>query len=69
KKLIFLPADLAKALKANKIEEAFFNSLSFTNRKEYLDWVVSAKREETRATRVAETIERLAKGWKNPANR
>ena len=68
-KLIFLPEDLAGALKGATQEETFFNTLSFTNRKEYLEWVVSAKRAETRATRVKETIARLGKGWKNPANR
>ncbi|HEV7333813.1 MAG TPA: YdeI/OmpD-associated family protein [Flavisolibacter sp.] len=69
KKLVFLPDDLAAALNGAKREKAFFESLSFTNKKEYLEWVVSAKREETRAGRVKETVERLGKGWKNPANR
>lgn len=69
KKQVFLPDDLAAALKKAKDEKAFFESLSFTNKKEYVEWVVTAKRDETRATRVKETIERLGKGWKNPANR
>jgi hypothetical protein len=69
KKAIFLPEDLAAALKEAKAEAQFFNSLSFTNRKEYVEWLVSARREETRSTRVRETVERLGKGWKNPANR
>ena len=69
KKQIFLPEDLANALKKAHTEGHFFESLSFTNRKEYVEWVVSAKREETRSTRVRETVERLGKGWKNPANR
>lgn len=69
KKLIFLPADLENALKSAKSESDFFNSLSFTNRKEYVEWIVSAKREETRTKRIAESMERLGKGWKNPANR
>jgi hypothetical protein len=69
KKLVFLPDDLAAALDKAKEEKAFFERLSFTNKKEYLEWVVSAKREETRAARVKESIERLRKGWKNPANR
>lgn len=69
KKLVFLPDDLANALQKANDEKAFFDTLSFTNKKEYVDWVVSAKREETRATRVREAIERLAKKWKNPSNR
>ena len=68
-KEITLPDDLAAALKKNKKATDFFNTLSFTNKKEYIEWIVTAKREETRATRVKESVERLGKGWKNPANR
>lgn len=68
-KTVKLPDDLADALKKNKKQETFFNTLSFTNKKEYIEWIVTAKREETRNTRVKESIERLLKEWKNPANR
>lgn len=64
-----LPDDLAAALKKNKKEASLFDALSFTNKKEYIEWIVTAKREETRRERIKETIERLGKGWKNPANR
>ena len=69
KKTVKLPADLAATFKKHKKEAILFESLSFTNKKEYLEWVVSAKREETRRERVKAVIERLSKGWKNPANR
>lgn len=69
KKIIRLPEDFEKRLLQAKKEKAFFDSLSFTNKKEYVEWIVTAKREETRATRVKESVERLGKGWKNPANR
>lgn len=68
KKIVRLPQDFAAALKKKKKEEAFFNSLSFTNRKEYVEWIVTAKREETRKERVSGSIERLGKQWKNPRN-
>jgi len=64
-----LPDDLAAALKKNKKQADFFNTFSFTNKKEYIEWIVTAKREETRTERINGTIERLGKGWKNPANR
>lgn len=67
-KEIKLPGDLMAALKKNKNEVAFFDALSFTNKKEYIEWIVTAKREETRVGRISGTIERLAKGWKNPNN-
>jgi hypothetical protein len=68
-KEVKLPDDLAAALKKNKKQSDYFNTLSFTNKKEYIEWIVTAKREETRAERIKETIERLGKQWKNPANR
>jgi hypothetical protein len=67
-KTVRLPGDLATALKNNKKQESFFNTLSFTNRKEYVEWIVTAKRAETRTQRIKATIERLSKEWKNPAN-
>lgn len=68
KKEIRLPDDLAAALDKHKKEHAYFQSLSFSNRKEYVEWIITAKREETRKQRVEGTIERLGKSWKNPRN-
>ena len=67
-KEIKLPDDLAAALKKNKKETAYFDTLSFTNKKEFIEWIVTAKREETRVERIKETVERLGKQWKNPRN-
>src|SRR5688572_25460848 len=67
-KEVKLPNDLAASFKKNKKEAAAFDSLSFTNKKEYIEWIVMAKREQTRAERIKGTIERLGKGWKNPRN-
>jgi uncharacterized protein YdeI (YjbR/CyaY-like superfamily) len=52
----------------SKKAKEFYAGLSFTNRKECVEWVVTAKREETRMERVKGTAERLEKGWKNPRN-
>jgi putative transposon-encoded protein len=68
-KTVKLPDDFAAALKKNKKQEIFFNTLSFTNKKEYIEWIVTAKREETRNERVKASVERLGKEWKNPSNR
>src|SRR5690349_14357852 len=68
KKIVTLPDDLATILKKNKKANEFFQTLSFTNKKEYVEWIVTAKREETRNERVKATIERLEKEWKNPRN-
>ena len=65
-----VPPDLAAALKLKKNANAraHFESFSPSHRREYVEWIVEAKREETRAKRVAQTIEWLAEGkhrnWK-----
>lgn len=63
-----LPEDLSRAFKLNKKQGAFFETLSFTNKKEWIEWIVTAKREETKNKRIVETINRLGKGWRNPSN-
>jgi len=67
-KTINLPDDFTSALKKNKQASEYFNTLSFTNKKEYVEWIVTAKREETRLQRIEGSIERLLKRWKNPRN-
>ena len=67
-KEVKLPDDLDVALKKNKKQAEFFNALSFTNKKEYIEWIVTAQREETRNDRISGTIESLGKQWKNPRN-
>ncbi|HZK51484.1 MAG TPA: YdeI/OmpD-associated family protein [Actinomycetota bacterium] len=54
-----VPADLAKALAANKKAKGYFDAFSPSSRKIILWWIESAKRQETREKRVAETV-RLA---------
>lgn len=67
-KEVHLPEELLASLNENPKQKKFFDTLSFTNKKEYIEWIVTAKREETRMERVKGTIERLAKRWKNPRN-
>ena len=67
-KEIILPPDFETALKKNKKEAAYFHSLAFSHKREYVEWIVTAKKEETRAKRIEGTIARLAIQWKNPRN-
>ena len=60
-KEVKLPDDLTAAFKKNKKEAVLFDSLSFSHKKEYIGWIVTAKREETRNNRIKGTIERLGK--------
>src|SRR5450432_2938481 len=67
-KTVRLPEDLAQALKKNKTAGDYFNSLAYSHRKEYVEWIVTARQEATRKNRVDGTLERLMKQWKNPRN-
>ncbi len=57
-----VPADLADALANDDAARATFDGLSFTHRKEWVRWVDEAKKPETRATRLAMTVESLHDG-------
>lgn len=52
---VTLPADLAHALSDANLRAAF-NAFSFSHRGEFVDWVTSAKRAETRAARIAKVV-------------
>ena len=54
-----LPADLETAMKGFPTARTFFDSLSFTHKKEYVEWVTSAKKPETRMARIDKCIEML----------
>jgi hypothetical protein len=56
---IQVPGSLQKLLDKNKPAAAFFDSLAFTNKREYVEWIVSAKREETKARRLETAMEKL----------
>ena len=63
-----VPVELVVALKKNKAAAAAFRGFPPSHRREYIEWVGEAKREETRAKRVATAVEWLAEGkprnWK-----
>ena len=56
---VVVPDDLAAALSRDASIQAAFERLSFTHRREYVEWVTGAKRDETRARRIEKTLERL----------
>ena len=57
-----VPEDLAAALAADPTAQASFAALAPSHRKEFLRWVSEAKREATRADRVARTVELVREG-------
>jgi uncharacterized protein YdeI (YjbR/CyaY-like superfamily) len=59
-----LPAYIANALKANSLAWKFFRELAPTYRRDFVVWIHTAKRPETRARRIRESIALLAAGKK-----
>ena len=62
------PADLVAALNKNKAAQATYDAFPPGCKREYVEWIVEAKREETRAKRLAQAVEWMAEGkrrnWK-----
>jgi uncharacterized protein YdeI (YjbR/CyaY-like superfamily) len=63
-----VPADLAKALAKNRKAKATFDAFPPSAKREYIQWLLEAKREETRASRLERAVAAMAEGksrhWK-----
>ena len=68
KKELVVPDDLMASLKKNKKAMAIFEKLTYSHRKEYIEWITEAKTEATRTKRLKTAIEWLTEGksrnWK-----
>jgi uncharacterized protein YdeI (YjbR/CyaY-like superfamily) len=62
KKAVAAPADLRAALQKNASARKTFDAFSPSHRREYVEWIVGAKREETRQRRVATAVAWMAEG-------
>ncbi len=66
-----VPEVLSAALRRNARARESFEKFSESQRREYVEWIAEAKRDETRARRVAQAVEWLAEGktrnWKYEA--
>lgn len=56
-----VPDELLLCLEDAPAAQAFFNTLSDTEKRNYITWIFSAKRMETRANRIAKAIDRLSR--------
>jgi uncharacterized protein YdeI (YjbR/CyaY-like superfamily) len=68
KKKLVIPNYFTAALAKNVKARATFENFSPSHQREYVEWITEAKREETRAKRLATTIQWLTQGksrnWK-----
>jgi hypothetical protein len=67
-RVVTVPPAFLRAIKANKKAHAAFDGFSYSHRKEYVQWIADAKRDETRDRRIAQAIDWMAEGksrnWK-----
>lgn len=63
-----MPEDFCKALADNEAATVTWDAFSVSGKREYLDWVIEAKRAETRDKRIVQAVEWIAEGkqrnWK-----
>lgn len=68
-KIISLPPDMKRLLRQNPQAQKIYEQLSYSNKKEYVLWIITAKQEKTRAERLVKLVEKLLAGKKNPAQK
>lgn len=61
-----IPEDLFSLLKMEPALLDYFSNLSFTHKKEYVRWIVEARKEETRKARLEKAIRMLKEKRKTP---
>lgn len=59
RKSLTVPPALREALAASPKAKAVWAKLAKSHRREYVQWIAEAKRSETRARRVSETVKKL----------
>lgn len=63
-RVIEVPKDFQSLLDARLSAKSFYEKLSYTHQKEYINWITEAKRSETRERRMLKAIEMLAESMK-----
>jgi Bacteriocin-protection, YdeI or OmpD-Associated/Domain of unknown function (DUF1905) len=59
-RIVEVPADMKKFLRSEGVWEVF-EKLSYTHKKEHVEWITTAKKEETREARKQKMVEMLSK--------
>jgi hypothetical protein len=69
KRVVEVPIELRKILNKNPKVKSFFGKLSYTNQKEYAQWITSAKKQETKENRLSLALIKLHSGKRNPSEK
>jgi hypothetical protein len=68
-RVVYPPRDLAGVLSKHPSARAFFDGLAFSHKREYVTWIIEAKKQETRDKRVAAALEKMVSNKKNPSEK
>ncbi len=68
-KIVRLPDEIKAVLQKSPQALANYEKLSYSNRKEYVLWILTAKQEKTREERLMKLVEKLDACKKNPAEK
>ncbi|EPY6472731.1 YdeI/OmpD-associated family protein [Clostridium sporogenes] len=58
-RIVIVPEEFKVKLSNNKIANDFYESLSYSQKRKYIQWITSAKKEETKVKRMKEAIVKL----------
>jgi uncharacterized protein YdeI (YjbR/CyaY-like superfamily) len=56
---VAVPEDLQSALAQDSKAKQLFDDFAYSHRKEYIEWIISAKKPETRCKRIAKAMEMI----------
>lgn len=63
-RVLEIPAEFSEAMDINPSARKTYDGLSYTGKKDYILWITSAKKAETRQNRIEKAVEMLAEGKK-----
>jgi hypothetical protein len=58
-RVVEVPEDFKHALAGNETAKKAFEKLSYSHKKEYVEWIKAAKKDETRQRRIANMVDEL----------
>jgi Bacteriocin-protection, YdeI or OmpD-Associated/Domain of unknown function (DUF1905) len=63
-RIVEVPEDFQQVLNNNPKAKEIFDTFSYTHKKEYVQWIEGAKKQETRENRIKKAIEQIGGGKK-----
>ena len=63
-RIVAVPEDFQQALDNNSKVKEVFEKFSYTHKKEYIEWILGAKKQVTRENRIKKAVEQIGGGKK-----